>query len=423
MSPKQPEEPTVDSESVRPVGSGLAEDPEPAVEPETPAETQQRDQVADASATKATPPIASEEPEQPAAEPAPFPSFFKNEDSLETAGFLIRRARREMKRARLESASEQYSLAEKILSVGAEEAKLTQQIADGRAMIEHLDGFWKQVVKSSRTYDGDDLSPAPGVTVGFVEGRPNDVVLKIGGQVVGIPYRSLRPGLAMVLASQMADASSADWLMQQAAFRIVHSNGTGRSSSKIETQLAEAAESGQSTKQLRDFWKVANAAPSSEDNKVTIRDSQLRPFVEKLTAKKYPSLSRVSPQMASKFATELTSMPYGEPQMRIAALDESIKLVTKSGDAWLMLDLVDELDRWSKIDAPDMKSDAFQKMSRLRDPEVVRNIGDAFFEFIKSPDAEDLNPNRMLKVKKMMLEFTHRNEMIDIERLINQTLN
>jgi len=327
----------------------------------------------------------------------------------------------EMKRARLESAAEQYDIAEKLLGSGPQDEKLKRQIVLGRAMINYLEGFWKQVSKSCLSFDGDAIAPAAGVTVGFVEGRPDDVVLKMSGAIVPIPYRSLRPGLAMVLGATMADPEGSDWCLQQAAFRIAHFDDSGRSTEKIENQLAKAEGKGLSTDQLRDFWK-SDISSLNPIEAAAIERTQVRAAIDQLASKKYRSLSRVSPEMAAKFSKEFTTAPYAQPVQRIAALDESIRLVTKSGDAWLMLDVIDELDRWVEVDTAELKSDAFQKMSKLPDGAVPREIGEAFFEFVKSPDAQNLNPLRLQKVKIMMLEFAKRHGMIDVARLTDQTL-
>ena len=163
-----------------------------------------------------------------------------SESQMHSIRFLFDRAHNEMKRGRLDSATEQFKMIEAISQGGnmqGDKDAVAQQLKCGRAVVKLLDGFYDHVKAAALMYRGGQLEPEPGIIVGFVEGNETGVVMRFG-QNVAIPYRSMSPGLAMTLALKKGARIVPDWRLQQAAFRIFHSERNDKSEAKTEELIA-----------------------------------------------------------------------------------------------------------------------------------------------------------------------------------------
>jgi len=115
---------------------------------------------------------------------------------------------------------------------------------------------------------------------------------------------------------------------------------------------------------------------------------------------------------------------YEDPAKRVAALTESAKLAQRAGDAFLMLDTIDELNAWTSIDSALMKADGFVKIaSTLPAGTSPRLVGEAFFEYLKTADATKVEPKKMKRLKQRMVKLVSAGGLDDLRRLITQTMN
>jgi len=366
-------------------------------------------------------------PEESTENVRPSPNAIDLTDpQMHSIRFLFQRARNEMKRGRLESAAKQYDMVESIFEgqkIHLDQISLTKELKNGRGMIRHLEGFFKHVKLSARKITGGDLEPEPGTIIGFVEGRQHDVVLRFG-ENVAIPYQSLSPGLAMALGAKKGALNVPSWRLDQAAYRIIHTEPTPESNAKTEELIAASEADEYDASAIRGFWTSKTADIFPEATMTAISRQDMKPLTAELRNNKYKNVDRVDPQLAGQFATAFSSVAYKDPTMRIVALNEAIRLAERAGDAGQMLDLVDELNNWTEVDTAKMKSDGFTKMvkkfSRGVDP---RPIGDAFYEFLKSPDATKINRPRLNSLRQGMLVFVDGNRLLYLKRLITQTMD
>ena len=174
------------------------------------------------------------------------------ESQMHSIRFLFNRARNEMKRGRLDSASEQFKMIEAIVEGGKLQGgkiSVAQELKNGRSMVKWLDGFYDHVKEAALMYKGGQLEPEPGIIVGFVEGNQRGVVMRFG-ENVAIPYRSMSPGLAMTLALKKGARNVPDWRLQQAAFRIFHSERTDKSEAKTKELIAASEADGYEVEEL-----------------------------------------------------------------------------------------------------------------------------------------------------------------------------
>jgi hypothetical protein len=345
---------------------------------------------------------------------------------LHSIRHLFKRARNEMKRGHLESAAKQYNMVESILQgrkVNRDQVQITQELKNGRGMVGHLEGFFDHVKYSSQKITGGELEPEPGVYVGFVEGRPDDVVVRIG-ENVAIPYRSLSPGLAMALASKKGAKNLPDYRLDQAAYRIIHTVPSPDSDAKTEELIAASEADGYDASSIRGFWKTKPEAVFPNFTMTDVPASSRQELVEKVRNGKYESVDKLAPELAGQFAIAFSSVAYDDPSVRIAALYESIGLAERSGDAALAVDLIDELHNWTEIDAVKMKVQSFIRIIR-QSPETAdpRAIGDAFYEFLKSDDVKSRPKAKLNKLRQQALVFVEGNRLLYLKRLISQTAN
>ncbi len=363
---------------------------------------------------------------QPATPEAAAEPITLSEPQLQSLRFLFERARKEMKRGRLEAANKLYRTADSIFEggkPGGDQAVLLDELNNGRKVVKHLEGFWEQVKRSSMKITGGELEPKPGVIIGFVEGRENDVVLRFG-ENVKIPYRSLRPGLAMLLGSRKGAPNLPAWRLQQAAFHMIHSDGSDESKAKIEALIVAAETDNYDSSAIRGFWNSAFEDAVPEPSMTSVSSDVKQKMSQQLVAGKYKKASELEPNSARDLANVYTSVAYNDPMMRIVALDESVKLSHRSGEAFEMLDSIDELHQWTEVDTSMLKADGFRAMTaKLPAAPGARTIGEAFYEFLMSPDASAIEPAKLRKLKKRILESVSRNGQDDLRRLISQTMD
>ena len=348
-----------------------------------------------------------------------------SEPQLHSVRFLFDRARKEMKRGRLESAADQYRMAEAIFEgrkLHADHAFVAAQIKNGRGMIKHLEGFYGQVKHSAKQITGGELEPEPGVFVGFVEGRENDVVVRFG-ENVAIPYRSLRPGLAVLLASKKSAPNVPAWCMQEAAYRLIHTNGADETKARIDELLVAAEADEYDTAAIRGFRKFESMSAFPQPTMTTVGKEAMSELRDALVGDKYSRIGRLKPNEALQFAKEFSTTAYQDPKMRIAALTESAKLFGRSGNAFQMVDAIDELSVWTQCDSAGRKSIGFKEIAdRVSEGADARSAGEAFYEFLSSPDVKTLEPEKLERLQQRMVELVTANGLDDLRRLISQKM-
>ena len=359
--------------------------------------------------------------------PADTPAIVPLTDSqLHSIRFLFERARKEMVRGRLKSASEQYSMAESIVGDGElneAQAAIASQIKTGHGMIKHLEGFWEQVARSSQKVTGGELEPEPGVFIGFVEGRANDVVLRFG-ENVAIPYRSLRPGLAMKLAPLKAIPNVPAWRIQDAAFRLIHSNGSDESKAKIDELLAASEAEQYDTSAVREFMNTTAVFEFPKTTTTAVTEQQMSEMTRTLVDGKYENISELKPRMARRHAQSIMATVFDDPKMQVVALNETVNLAQQSGDGFLMIDAIDELAKLNDFDSATRKLEGFTKIVKKQPQGVnARLAGEAFFEFLKSEDAKALPTKKLTILNQQMLKMVTSNGLDDLRRLITQKMN
>ncbi len=365
-----------------------------------------------------TKPAAAAEPESPAAVTLTGPQ-------LHSVRYSLKRAHRAMRRGRLAHAQRMLIAAESQIggALQGEQSVLQKRLDDSRKFLELVRGFWKQVKSSSRKITVGEVQLDSGRIIGFVEGREQDVVLRFG-ENVEIPYQSLRPALAIKLAEMNAIKNVSDWRLQKSAFQYLHSQGAAESlQEEIETQIGLSEADGYDVSAIRGYmdqqWLKLIPVPER-----TASDSSiLAELGEKLTAQRYKQVAKVSPSDARKFATAFSTASYDDPLMRIAAIRETVRLSYRAQDAFAMLDAVDELKRWTQIDAAEMKHDGFMRIGRAgMDRDTGRVYGEAFLEFLKSADASELVPKKRDRLRENVIAGVKEMGLVDVRRLIDQTV-
>lgn len=347
------------------------------------------------------------------------------DSKLQSVRFLLSRARKEMVRGRLESAFDQYKSIGSLVGSGLppEQATIAAEIKNGRGMIKHLVSFYDQVKFSSKQINGGELEPEPGVLIGFVEGRENDVVLRFG-ENVEIPYRSLRPGLAMVLATRKGAPNLPAWRLQEAAYRLVHSNSSAETKAKIEALLTASEADEYDASAIRGFMDPGNQFAFPTPTKMDVTKDKLSELTKALVGNRYEKANSLNPAEAWRFARTFLMGEYQDPAKRVAALNESVKLAQRAGDAFLMVDTIDELDVWARIDSAAMKADGFVKIaSTLPKGSNPRMVGEAFFEYLKTADATEVQPQKLKRLKQRMVKLVSASGLDDLRRLITQTMD
>lgn len=103
-------------------------------------------------------------------------------------------------------------------SVPPSQQGLIAAVDNNDQVIDWVDDFWKQVKSASIEMAGGQEVVVGNKTMGLVEGRNKDVVLRIAGQNEFIPYRDLTPLLAITIGDMGSMKSVPRWNLAKAAY-------------------------------------------------------------------------------------------------------------------------------------------------------------------------------------------------------------
>jgi len=125
-----------------------------------------------------------------------------------------------------------------------EQQAFTDRVVDFEKLMSPVDGFWEQVRKSADSIPGGQEIVIGSQRLGFVEAKPQSIIIRRSGASIEYQYSFCPPGLAVAIAEQEAVEDIPTWNIQKAAFYIVDQLSGLDHSRRINEFLEIAEEAG-----------------------------------------------------------------------------------------------------------------------------------------------------------------------------------
>ena len=286
-----------------------------------------------------------------------------------------------------------------------------------------LDDFWKQVIKSCQSIPAAQEIIVGDQILGFVDVMDNRVVLRVAGGNQKIPFRSLKPGLALALANQGAVENIPEWGIEQATLYAIHRDASPTSRATAMKLLDQSQADGYAIAEIK-MYLERDLSKLPIDPKVALPpDQELKQLREQVRGDRYEKIKSLDPAAARDHAIELLNSETEDSKLWLATLEECYDLAIEAVDPLLMMDLVRELDRRTDFDAAEKVADGLSAISKTKmDESQARAFGDAFIELINSDYAANVDDRVAQKLAEKAVEIVDAAGHRDLLRIMQQKL-
>ena len=287
-----------------------------------------------------------------------------------------------------------------------------------------LDDFWKQVIKSCQSIPAAQEIIVGDQILGFVDVMDDRVVLRVAGGNQKIPFRSLKPGLAMELANQGAVANMPEWGIDQATLYAIHRDASPTSRAKAMKLLDQSKADGYAIAEIKKYLE-RDLSKLPTDPKIALPpDQELKQLREQVRGDRYEKIKSLDPKPAREQAIELLNSETEDSKLWLATLEECYDLAIQANDPLLMMDTVRELDRRTDFDAAKKIADGLLEVSKTKmDESHSRAFGDAFIELLNSDDAANVDERVAGKLAERAMEIAQAAGQGDLLRIMQQKLS
>lgn len=226
-----------------------------------------------------------------------------------------------------------------------------RNMADAAATIQTLlDGFWRQVVSSAVALPAGQPIEVAGKTLGFVEGTPDFVILRIDGKNIKYDYEFLAPGIAMAVAEQGTKQDAPTFFLQQAAFYAIHSHIDPKYRDRAIEFAERAANDGHETQQIEDFVGCdINSVGVPAARIAQPPAAEMKEKIPKLMVRLgIADLRKMRPEQAAKAIdiTLDTAVAEKDNLRQAMTFEIAYMLAVKASDIREVVDVLDEYHVW-----------------------------------------------------------------------------
>lgn len=311
-----------------------------------------------------------------------------------------------------------------LVSDGKLDAQQQQRLQTHFQALQHthqlLEGFWAQVKSSCRPLvTGDEVKIGEQV-LGFVEANSEGVILRNAGSNIFYGFEFMPPGIAVTLAEKGAIEDIPTWRLQLAAFYCMYVEKNPDYQKKIDDLISQSEADGHDGALLREYLNTDFSKMGKEIVKQPLPaaaeiQSQLQEF-EETHGKLDPKRAR--PSEAEMLAnTLLTEVPQ-EPKLQIAYLEQARQLAIRSGNAYLLEDIVLELDLLANIETAEVIVESMLELSELKlNEDQARVLMETAIPYLKSGAA--IVPSAK-KLATQLYKIAERAGFVDSQRRLSQ---
>ena len=304
-----------------------------------------------------------------------------------------------------------------------EQQALVDRVGDFKKLMSHVDGFWKQVHKSAESLSGAPQIIIGSQIVGFVESKPQSIIIKRAGSNIEYQYSFCPPGLAVAIAEQGAVEDIPTWNIQKAAFYTVDQLGGLDHSRRINEFLEIAEEAGHNCEDLRRAGRfdLGGLGLPAEKTKLA-STSKTVPAVEQFRAQHdYKNPRKLDGQKAYDLAELLFKSDAPDAEQRIGLLEEARLLAIQAGAASLAEDTIYELDLIGEIEREELACETYTRICTQKlQPAQVRQLMERAIGYLNSSAAQSVKPRSRAALKERLQKLAGRYRMLDAARRLEQ---
>ena len=294
-------------------------------------------------------------------------------------------------------------------AVIAEQRSLVEALKQNKQIAGWLDEFWAQVKSSSIEQSGSQEITIGNKTMAMVEGREEDLVLRVAGKNEFLRYRFMTPVLAITIGDMGSKKSIPRWNLAKAAFLGVmagkHEDLLGLQSGLLNQVEADGFDlEADIIRQYTNPKWLSLGLPKEKMDPLSEQDFE-KTIVKFRSELGYEDPSEVPVGLTSEYLRDLTLTPRKELKNRVACLWEGVALIKRGS---LILDLAyvnRELDA-SLTEVNFNKSFAdpiFHIAAEKKDPEDQDAIARETISFIEHHDgSSNLEPKIRTKLIAMV---------------------
>ena len=307
-----------------------------------------------------------------------------------------------------------------------DQQSLADRIRDFGKLKQHIDGFWNQVKLSAASLSGGAEIKVGDQRTGFVESKPESVILRRTGGNIEYDYSFCPPGLAMAIAELGAIEDIPTWNLQKAAFATIDQIGGADHTSMIDNFIGIAQDAGLDCSFLLRLTPLdldGVGRPESKLEPASIGD--IHPALEQFREQEdYSAVEKLDSKTALQLGKILFNRKDNDPNQRLAVLEEARLLAIQAGSASLAEDAIYELDVFGKIDRTKVTFDTFGNISKQKlESSQARQLVERAIVFLKSGAGESVKEKLRNRLRERLLKHAQRYEMQDALRRLKQMEN
>lgn len=307
--------------------------------------------------------------------------------------------------------------------IAPEQKPVARLIADTSEILDLIDGFWRQVVASSKSIPGGQEIRIGEQVVGFLEGDDDQVTVRNSGTNITYEYYFCPPGLATSLALQGAIADIPIWSKQLAAFYAVNAVDGIDHRQKIDELLKVAEDAGHDCSGIRhfadfQFGQIGKPEiPVLPPNGETV-DEAVAAF---RAESNYDDPEKLEPGMAGLHAEFLLQLGSPNFDQQVALLEEARRLAIQGGEASKLEDAILEMEIYAQIDAPDLMCKSLIELTKGKlIPEQRRPFMERSIAFLNSSNGQMADARDRKSLVSRLKKIAQSERMLDATRRLNQ---
>lgn len=300
---------------------------------------------------------------------------------------------------------------------------LADRVLDFQKLKQHIDGFWKQVRLSANSIPGGSEIVVGTQIAGFVESKPDSVILRRMGANIEYNYSFCPPGLAMAIAERGAIEDIPTWNLQKAAFCALDQLGGADHSRIIDGSIAIAEDAGHNCSDILRLTPLDLDGLGRPESKLEpVSESELHPAIELFREQReYSEPKNLDQSVALQLAETLFNRKEDNASQRLADLQEARFLAIRAGAASLAEDVIYEMQIFGEIDRAEVTCGTFDRISKQKlESSQARQLMERAIGFLNSELAESANPKRRQRLKDRLVKHAERYEMEDALRRLKQ---
>jgi hypothetical protein len=293
------------------------------------------------------------------------------------------------------------------LEIEDHQLELSELVDSTMQVRDLLIGFWKQVLQSAEGISGGQEIEVDGAIAGFVEATPQFVTMRVGGTNTTYSYENLPPEWAMALAEQGAKGDLPTWRMQKAAFFAVYKAADPENIARAKAAAGDAVVDGHDPKAINQYVDFDLTRIGVPDKKIKFPGNDaIEEELEEMTIDSIDVRRRLRPEQAESAVDIMldASLAVADPVRRVVRLQAAYLAARQSGDAYLLTDVLREMELWAELDFEVQWFEGLRRISRdIGKLDVVKKRSFVVCVLMYLDESSDQKSIKLLKKKAIKI--------------------